>query len=508
MVGLAIALVIVSAPNSQASDSKKALALLGACKQPTDARDIACVDRWLSTCARAREAGLSPRLDAEALVQIGSIWAETMTRGCPCCEHPALFQGTNPKEMAVFAYRKALAVWPAGLVARRKLVGRLVDDDATIEALTVATEGTRLTPEAAGAHALVGHVNSRLQRWRPAADAYLTAARMSMTAVERARYLVDSATASLAAGAKPVDVVPLYQEAIRLHPTWARPRAECAWVWSLLGNLSEAKREFSEAIRLQPSYFSKSPPEDPVRKAYESVVLGLGNTPVARQPGQTTATGSGFFVSSTGLFVTNHHVIAGATTVRVRVGNSVFPSKVILVDRPNDLAVLQVGESEGPHGEGRTHFQALAVVSAGLRLGASVVTVGFPNPTIQGLQPKLTRGEISSLAGIQDDPRHFQISVPIQPGNSGGPLADVRGNVVGIVVAGLADDVAYEVTGSVPQNVNYAVKGAYLAALLSGLPGIEAVLPAPSTTTQTTEELALRLTRAAGLVLAERRTRN
>lgn len=70
-------------------------------------------------------------------------------------------------------------------------------------------------------------------------------------------------------------------------------------------------------------------------------------------------------------------------------------------------------------------------------LGEAVMTIGFPNIQVQGFSPKLTRGEISALRGIQDDPRVFQISVPLQPGNSGGPLIDSSGNAIGITTAQL-----------------------------------------------------------------------
>src|SRR5207249_3907696 len=93
-------------------------------------------------------------------------------------------------------------------------------------------------------------------------------------------------------------------------------------------------------------------------------------------------------------------------------------------DAANDLAILKV--------EGKS--RALPVAASRIvQLGEPVFTIGFPNVALQGFEPKLTRGEVSSLAGIQDDPRYFQISVPVQPGNSGGPLVDSRGNVVGIV---------------------------------------------------------------------------
>ena len=75
-------------------------------------------------------------------------------------------------------------------------------------------------------------------------------------------------------------------------------------------------------------------------------------------------------------------------------------------------------------------------------------------------------GEINSLSGLQDDPRHWQISVPVQPGNSGGPLFDEAGNVIGMVLSKLDAITVARFTGDLPQNVNYAVKSIYALPLL------------------------------------------
>jgi S1-C subfamily serine protease len=103
--------------------------------------------------------------------------------------------------------------------------------------------------------------------------------------------------------------------------------------------------------------------------------------------------------------------------------------------------------------------------SSQIRAGQAVFTVGFPQIGLQGATPKFTKGDISSLSGFRDDPREWQISVPVQPGNSGGPLFDSSGNVVGIVVSVLGIK-AVAATGHLPQNVNYALKSAYFRALL------------------------------------------
>src|SRR5208282_2594685 len=103
-------------------------------------------------------------------------------------------------------------------------------------------------------------------------------------------------------------------------------------------------------------------------------------------------------------------------------------------------------------------FPALSISRAeSADLGQEVFTIGFPNIVMQGIAPKYTDGKISSLAGMMDDPTEYQISVPVQPGNSGGPLCDANGQVVGIVVARLNDLTVLQASGAVPQNVNYAV---------------------------------------------------
>jgi len=107
-----------------------------------------------------------------------------------------------------------------------------------------------------------------------------------------------------------------------------------------------------------------------------------------------------------------------------------------------------------------------------VRLGGTVATIGFPNPLLQGFAPKLAKGEIAALSGAADNLRHFQISVPVQPGNSGGALVDERGNVVGVVSAKLDASLALAASGALPENVNYAVKSSYLLSFLESVPAV------------------------------------
>lgn len=181
------------------------------------------------------------------------------------------------------------------------------------------------------------------------------------------------------------------------------------------------------------------------------------------------ASGSGAIVSTEGHVLTVAHVVAGSSRVNVLTVQGMKAAKVLRVDEANDLAILKLSDET---------FSALPIApSRNVRLGQAVATIGFPNVEIQGFSPKITKGEISSVNGIGDDPRAWQISVPVQPGNSGGALLDESGNVIGVVVSKLGLKAA-KATGDIPQNVSYAVKSTYALALLESYLGNNA--PAPN----------------------------
>jgi serine protease Do len=136
-----------------------------------------------------------------------------------------------------------------------------------------------------------------------------------------------------------------------------------------------------------------------------------------------------------------------------------------------------------------------------VRQGSTVATVGFPNVGLQGFAPKLAKGEIASLTGANDDPRFFQISVPVKPGNSSGALVDDRGNVVGVVSAKLNAAVALSTSGALPENFNYAVKSSFLLSFLESVPEMSAKLREPGTKERKFEEVVKAAEQAAVLVL-------
>jgi S1-C subfamily serine protease len=93
-----------------------------------------------------------------------------------------------------------------------------------------------------------------------------------------------------------------------------------------------------------------------------------------------------------------------------------------------------------------------------LAKGQEIFTLGYPLISLQGQEQKATFGRVNALSGVRGDTRFVQIDAPIQPGNTGGPLVNEKGEVVGIVSSMLHPMATLSLAGTLPQNVNYAVK--------------------------------------------------
>ena len=202
-------------------------------------------------------------------------------------------------------------------------------------------------------------------------------------------------------------------------------------------------------------------------------VLGNTKSPQTATPhgkSQKT-TGSGFVLTKSGLVVCNYHVVdSGSKITIVMPGQSKrFTATKQIQDKKNDLVILkmedfhydQIYSGEIPYSIADTR---------NVQLGEEVFTIGYPLGSLLGKSPKLSSGIISSIYGIDDDPRVYQISAPIQPGNSGSPLFNRKGELVGIVVATLNAKYLFERADVIPQNVNFAVKSSYLLNLTSMVP--------------------------------------
>ena len=205
--------------------------------------------------------------------------------------------------------------------------------------------------------------------------------------------------------------------------------------------------------------------------------------------------GSGFLLDAAGLLVTNNHVIKSRTTVGVRfptLGRE-YLARVVMRDKRNDLALLRIDNMDAALTALGAPPYTLAA-PAELRPGLETLTIGFPMGLELGPDYKIGSGVLAAATGAMGEPGRMQISNPIQPGNSGGPVFDHSGRLLGVVVGGLDDGWYLDKKGFVPQNVNFAVRISYLRAMLEVMPEPGADLtPAPLESGLGLDELVARL---------------
>jgi S1-C subfamily serine protease len=162
--------------------------------------------------------------------------------------------------------------------------------------------------------------------------------------------------------------------------------------------------------------------------------------------------GTGFVVSANGHIVTNNHVIDGCSDLKGNLtGEAAMVLRVVSSDANNDLALLQAPSTA-------TFKEFARIRDRSIRSGDSVVAIGFPFHGLLTSDFTVTTGIVSSLSGMRNDSRFLQISAPVQPGNSGGPLFDTTGQIVGVVTGKLDGLRVAVATGSIPENINFAIK--------------------------------------------------
>ena len=188
--------------------------------------------------------------------------------------------------------------------------------------------------------------------------------------------------------------------------------------------------------------------------------LICGNDSECEEQGLGVATGTGFFVSADGYVVTNDHVIADYRELYVIFEGE--PLEALVVDRDSDLdiALLKIEASA----------DALPVDLITPRKGEEVAVIGYPSVQLLGNEVKATFGHINSLSGPGNTPVFLQFSAATQPGNSGSPLLNHKGSVIGLVTASLNQASALEQTGTLAQNVNFALKTEFLLSTLGLVP--------------------------------------
>jgi len=253
--------------------------------------------------------------------------------------------------------------------------------------------------------------------------------------------------------------------------------------------------EFQYAQKVTPTVIVKKTPEpsnevqEELDRLHEEIArLKEENKPQPTTepspPIRTSSSGSGFFVSKLGHIITNEHVVSDCASITVGDdANKQIGVTLVETDKRNDLALLKISSTNMASAETKSLIRKLGIsivplASEGLlrsedvELGEDVLVSGYPYGDIFSNSIKVTKGIVSANRGIGDDTGQFQIDAAVQPGNSGGPIYDENGNIVGVVVAQLNKLKVAEAIGSMPENVNFGIKASTVRQFLtaSGLP--------------------------------------
>lgn len=247
-------------------------------------------------------------------------------------------------------------------------------------------------------------------------------------------------------------------------------------IWGAARFLRQSYDIFGDPKLALFAYFGGSNPQAWTRDTYahvtdvEMAYLALRpratspipDQPPAKQETPASLSGSGFFIAEDGRVLTNAHVVKGCERIEVSSPAGVSWGHLLARDATNDLALIST----------TLHPSAAAVWRSRVKQGEEIAIYGFPLIDLLTNNGSITTGIIAALAGPADDSRFLQITAPVQPGNSGGPVLDRYGNVVGIVTAKLDALTVARITNDIPENVGFAIKESVVQRFLAAVSGI------------------------------------
>lgn len=204
----------------------------------------------------------------------------------------------------------------------------------------------------------------------------------------------------------------------------------------------------------------------PIDYAEDADVIAflLNPSPSSNEPeGSEPTFGSGFVVTSSGHVITNSHVVEGCSNISASWPNMETTTVDLIASDPvNDIAVLAISA-----GVSNRSYSPIPIRSKDANLGESILVAGFPFGDMVSSELKVTSGIVNSLKGPGNDVSRFQLDAAIQQGNSGGPIFDRGGNVIGMIVSQLDKRLIEKKMGSIPENMNFGIKASTLETFLS-----------------------------------------
>ena len=458
------------------------------------------------------------------------------------------YRKSGQYQEAIASYKEALRIKPNNSAAHNNL-GYAYDELGQYqEAIASYKEALRIKPNDANAHINLGVAYRKSGQYQEAIASYKEAIRIKP---DHANAHNNLGVAYRKSG-QYQEAIASHKEAIRIKPDDALAYNGLGWVYNNMDRNDEAIASYKEALRINPDYTlarnnlnkleQKTADErlaleqrlleeerkkhkalqnlkeadrlarerkllEEERKRLEALRLAEENRQRQQPPPQPpekqtpqSGSGSGFFVSKMGHVITNAHVVKDCN--RVTVGdnaNKQVAAEIINTDRSNDLALLKLSTLEMASAESKSLIQKLSIVvvplaskgllrSEDVRLGEKVLVAGFPFGDFFSNSIKVTTGVVSSTRGAGDDSGQFQLDAAVQPGNSGGPIYDSSGNIVGVVISQLDKLKVAKAIGSLPELVNFGIKASTVRQFLisSGLPSKKA----EQTEEKSTEQLA------------------
>ena len=410
--------------------------------------------------------------------------------------HLGYIYGNLRDQDAIASYKEAIRIQPDFADAHHNLGFHYRELGQYKEAIASYKEAIRIEPDYVGVHNNLGNIYYHLEQYQKAIASYKEAPDDAMALIG-----LGSTYGYLGENQKAISS---FRESIRIEPNSSDAHNGLGYGSEKLGYNDVAIAEYKEALRIDPANtkarinlnnleqkIAQAKPAPPVRQAIPQ--------PPAKQRPQA-GTGSGFFVSKMGHVITNAHVVQNCKKITIGDNaNKQVPAELINTDRSNDLALLKLSTLEMASAESQSLIQKLSIVvvpiaSKGLlrdtdvRLGEKVLVAGYPFGEFFSNTIKVTSGIVSATRGAGDDSGQFQLDAAVQPGNSGGPIYDSGGNIVGVVISQLDKLKVAKAIGSIPENVNFGIKASTVRQFLisSGLPSKKS----ERTEEKSTEQLA------------------
>jgi len=358
-------------------------------------------------------------------------------------------------DKAITSFKEAIRITPSYLTAHENLAGSYVMLGKYKEAISSFKKAIQINPNNPMMHHNLGFSYSQLNRHKEA--------------------------------------IISFKNAIRINPNDASIYHSLGEAYEKMGRSNEAIAEYKKALKINPDF---SAARDSLNEHKPRLALEKPSLPSNRRTPQSSGTGSGFFVSKMGHVITNAHVVQNCKKLTVGDNaNKQVPAVVVNTDGSSDLALLKLPTLEMASAESKALIQKLSIavvplVSKGLlrfqdvRLGERILVAGYPFGDTFSSTIKVTTGVVSSTRGAGDNSEQFQLDAAVQPGNSGGPIYDSGGNIVGVVISQLNK----QTFGSNVENMNFGIKASVVRQFLT-LSGLNSKR-AEGSVKKSTEQLA------------------